>query len=410
MFNRERQYVALISISFWIWLAKDMVFKIVNVSVQSGQLPMVLIIAMIPILISSMKRYRAYNTNPTKNDMRFIAIFFLYCFLSAFTTGLTPYSIFKLHNLFISIVMAYVLSYKIVRAMLLNQRIILIIGLLIGILGNFAIFINAFENIQNDAIGLRILRVAVLNIQDYYVVLLLLAISVLFSKKFKSIDIYLLITVMLISLPIIIGINSRMLPFTLGGAFSLTLFKYRTRIIHFKSILALVGLSVFIFVIFQLYGDTFINRDSRLLSVFGNDFGSIWMNDPRSFSFNKAFQDFQFSPIFGVGFGKFSLYSTFSNSAGRLLGTWPHNLFLELLSELGIVGFVLFIIFAVKKGKIITMKRLHTDTLIFPFFFFSYIMLTVQLTQNLYYPLLWLSLVMVRVQKSKLYNPIQKIS
>lgn len=51
---------------------------------------------------------------------------------------------------------------------------------------------------------------------------------------------------------------------------------------------------------------------------------------------NQGLKDFFGSPVFGIGYGCFKL--------GGQYGSYPHNLIVELLGELGLVGFLLFFI------------------------------------------------------------------
>lgn len=46
----------------------------------------------------------------------------------------------------------------------------------------------------------------------------------------------------------------------------------------------------------------------------------------------KGFQDFLSSPVFGIGFGRYSFWGDYA--------TYPHNLIVELLAETGLVGFL----------------------------------------------------------------------
>lgn len=63
--------------------------------------------------------------------------------------------------------------------------------------------------------------------------------------------------------------------------------------------------------------------------------------DTRFELYDKAFNFFSLSPIIGNGIGSFGLLLTGNESS-----TTPHNIVLEILSELGIIGFIIFSTFS----------------------------------------------------------------
>jgi O-antigen ligase len=70
--------------------------------------------------------------------------------------------------------------------------------------------------------------------------------------------------------------------------------------------------------------------------------------------FNRAMLDFYSSPVVGVGLGAFGASSTRNSQgySGKLSkqGSYPHNIVMELLSELGVIGLILFAI-VLRPGK-----------------------------------------------------------
>lgn len=46
------------------------------------------------------------------------------------------------------------------------------------------------------------------------------------------------------------------------------------------------------------------------------------------------------NPVFGIGYGRFNIFGTY--------GVWPHNLFIEILCEMGILGLTVFLVICVK--------------------------------------------------------------
>jgi O-antigen ligase len=60
----------------------------------------------------------------------------------------------------------------------------------------------------------------------------------------------------------------------------------------------------------------------------------------RSMHLIKGINDFLENPIFGIGYGRFSLFGEY--------GGYPHNMFVEILCELGVVGFLILTILIFK--------------------------------------------------------------
>lgn len=77
----------------------------------------------------------------------------------------------------------------------------------------------------------------------------------------------------------------------------------------------------------------------------------------------KAFNDFIENPILGVGFGRFEIFG--------LYGAYPHNMIVEILCEMGIVGFLLLALLLFKPLKILIVKQRPCVYLLIIFFFRS---------------------------------------
>ncbi|MFW6120093.1 MAG: O-antigen ligase family protein [Petrotogales bacterium] len=81
------------------------------------------------------------------------------------------------------------------------------------------------------------------------------------------------------------------------------------------------------------------NRIFKFLNLtFFGDIASISELSGRSVVFSDAWHIFMQKPILGCGFGAFRDY------ASTNIWSHPHNVFLEVLSELGIIGLILFMI------------------------------------------------------------------
>lgn len=89
--------------------------------------------------------------------------------------------------------------------------------------------------------------------------------------------------------------------------------------------------------------------------------------------FPAAYQYWISAPLIGNGIGSFSMMFRGYEQAG----TYPHNIFLEILAELGLVGFALFLVFAWMASPRGTLKDLRSDPLLLTIF-----MLTVMAFMN----------------------------
>lgn len=97
---------------------------------------------------------------------------------------------------------------------------------------------------------------------------------------------------------------------------------------------ALIGISILLFGIAQWQPELFAGWSERL-SLIGQDNKGASVND-RFNAYDAALLLFQKSPVFGVGTGNFN------TASGGVLG-YTHNVSLELLSEQGIIGLLLFL-------------------------------------------------------------------
>lgn len=99
------------------------------------------------------------------------------------------------------------------------------------------------------------------------------------------------------------------------------------------------AVALFLFVL--LYGTLF--SDEGMLSSVGEE--GYLSGSGREFHILKGISDFLENPIFGIGYGRFSLEGKY--------GRYPHNLIIELLCELGIVGTLVVICLAFKPLSIL---------------------------------------------------------
>jgi O-Antigen ligase. len=101
---------------------------------------------------------------------------------------------------------------------------------------------------------------------------------------------------------------------------------------------ALMGFIIFIVgTIYFIFSDhpLFTNIKTRL-SYFFTDQGGTSVSE-RIRRYHVAFDMFKESPIIGKGIDSFSVYFS-------IPGDYPHNIFLEFMSELGLIGLCLFVL------------------------------------------------------------------
>jgi putative inorganic carbon (HCO3(-)) transporter len=185
------------------------------------------------------------------------------------------------------------------------------------------------------------------NVQSaYYVLLIPLAAGIFFSLRQK--------TVRFVLLPLIAaGILALVLTYSRNGYLSLTVamivfavIGWRKKIINRRHLFAgFWGISVTCLIIFILIGDSLVARISSTAAVV-----------PRLEGMEIALNMVRQHPIAGVGLNNFSVamgdtaYSPEGISSmqrtffgGEFVGTVVHNKFLLVASQMGIVGFMIFI-------------------------------------------------------------------
>ena len=133
-----------------------------------------------------------------------------------------------------------------------------------------------------------------------------------------------------------------------------------------------------------------VHRESAMMRVFDEGLYQSYRQSYRYLSFTKAAEDFWGSPLYGIGFGRFSLWGD-TVGLTRLSGVWAHNMFLEVLGELGLIGFVLFVYATGRTFMRVLFVRFRSNQefLVLPCVLLVYIVATMQLSRNIVYPFLW---------------------
>ncbi len=100
-----------------------------------------------------------------------------------------------------------------------------------------------------------------------------------------------------------------------------------------------VALSIlFLTAYFGILSNEKISSAAKVLSADG---GGMMTNGARGINFYAAFLCIRDHPIVGAGLGGYERYIDWQ---GDQFGKWPHNIFLEILSEMGIVGLAAIVV------------------------------------------------------------------
>jgi len=146
-----------------------------------------------------------------------------------------------------------------------------------------------------------------------------------------------------------------MIPFALGFEVSRrTIAVPRFQLLGFAALLLVAGALA----VALASGEEFRSLD-RLLRTLEED-PSIVSGAARLRFFPGAYNTWLEAPLLGNGIGSFSIMFLGYEQAGA----YPHNIILELLTELGIVGLVIFIGFAWTAASQLSLKRLRADPML----------------------------------------------
>lgn len=393
--TRDRWFVVLVALAFWTWLGAPMIFAATQYEPPAGKLITSVIFVLILLLAAGRSEQipeklvvHALRLNSQVPIMFFLA----YCALHAFVGGST-YSIFKLQQLTINIVVAYALSYKVIRAIEINKFLFFIVGLLIGLTVYFTVFREMKSVMEEHAfLGLRSMRIGILIYQDYYVMLFLYATVMLFVGTFRRAHLLLFLGTSALCLPIVIGFNSRMIPFTVGVTILYMIVTLRSVLSRSGNRMPNMVVITLVAIGGMMYVGDLIHRERAMMRVFDEGPWQSFRQGYRYLSFTKAAGDFWESPVYGIGFGRFSLWGN-PVGVGRDSGMWAHNMFFELLGEMGMIGLVLFLYSTGRTFARVLFARFKSDQefIVFPCLLFVYTVATMQLTHNLTHVFLWVS-------------------
>ena len=124
---------------------------------------------------------------------------------------------------------------------------------------------------------------------------------------------------------------------------------------------------------FGVIGENLLSRFDMTLAMFEGQTGHMGTGDiERKNMISKGFDYFTNSPIWGNGHCNFSYLFSLENSGGHI-GHFSHNNYIELLCNLGIIGFVIYYQFYYKIFK--STYKFHTPSCNIVFTFFIILMI-----------------------------------
>ncbi|ARU59504.1 hypothetical protein OLMES_5524 [Oleiphilus messinensis] len=265
-----------------------------------------------------------------------ISIFYIWLLVGHFYTPSELYSTFKSLMFGVQILIPiWVLCYL---GMSLERLYILVFAIAIGLffsVCNFAIFgefVNSAMRVRTDSSGVR----AIAQVMGIGFCIILCR---MFYERSSILLQWLLFVTLMILLSVIVmtGTKSAVVGCVLT-LFTLILFRFFSGK-FFRTVLVVFSVSMFTFAILNSVLDfrelSSIKRIKGMIYV-ATQTGSF---DPvRQESFQLAYEAFQSAPLIGIGTGGFASLDHHFQEENRV---YPHNIFLEAMSENGIVGALL---------------------------------------------------------------------
>ena len=292
------------------------VLKLIDISVHSFQL-----ISALGLNILFFLSKRLYYLKAYKRNLKILVVFGLFTLIYFFQTSFdNEYSIYKMELILfyysqVLFLIPVIYSNRKIRLVLIY----VLINILIRILYNYyypqEVEFLLEEDIQRLTFGEPIIYSRLIGFG--------VLICLFFLNKFKLI----LIPILIFALTII---STRAILFSTIGLVLFYVFRTNKKLSNaFKFISFLIS-SFFVYILIEKYFNLLLK--TRLVSLDGG--GRLKMLE-------DSFLIFANNPIFGSGVASFSFNQSNVSNFNRI---YPHNIILELLSENGIIGFVLFTI------------------------------------------------------------------
>ena len=172
---------------------------------------------------------------------------------------------------------------------------------------------------------------------------LIVFIYLLNQKESKKTIIYAIIFTIGLYITYLTGLRSALMGLAICTLLSTTWNIYKKRLLNthiYSFILILIIISLLVYITPQGFSTS--QRLSSLVKIEDLDFGNDAAILTRVESYKISWQMFTESPLIGYGFGGFNGYN---NIKWTTIQKYPHNIILEILSEMGIVGLLIFGIF-----------------------------------------------------------------
>jgi len=128
-------------------------------------------------------------------------------------------------------------------------------------------------------------------------------------------------------------------------------------------------LKYLIFLVVILFGAAFSrNFSERIPFKSGGDYKMDESITARIEAYKIGYKLWKESPILGKGFGSF--FTNKESDGWRFILKYPHNIFIEALSELGLIGFI-FVLFLIIKSFVFTFNNFNYLIPLLSYFFIS---------------------------------------
>ena len=288
------------------------------------------------LLLSFLSKMKVTSVKNGFHYFNLIFPFTIWFFISGFYSPSELYVYTKAIN-YVLIVLSFCVPFLIIKNkkdLIFIIYVIAIIGLIISliftylyILGGQNIYLTYFKLLENEN---------PLGIPDYLALATPVGIGalVLFFSKNKYIKILSLFPIFTL---VILSGRAPILAFVLV-LLIYVFYNIKLTKKHIRNSIVLVLISMFSFT--QISNiKSFDRLTSRFKVMSEGDTNQNESLNVRYDLYNKSYQMFSSKPVFGIGLGAFGLYAR-----GEDIRDHPHNMFLEVLIEQGIIGLILLLI------------------------------------------------------------------
>jgi O-antigen ligase len=189
-----------------------------------------------------------------------------------------------------------------------------------------------------------------LKIGHYYYAFALFAISYYLSIS-KNINIIYLLIILFLITSLLIGERSNFIKMLLMTFFFVLLFNFKNFLK--KIIIIIISILIIVMTVSKSEKSKYRYYDTIIQSIFNKGISETMSQNQYAAHYRTAIKIFKNYPYFGVGIKNFrnespkDVYKDNTPYNNARIATHPHQLHLELLSETGIFGYVIFLIFII---------------------------------------------------------------